>query len=35
MLKANDMKLLRKIVRKTKIDRIRAKKSDNPPVFNQ
>ena len=29
------MKVLKKIVGKTKIDRIRSKKSDNPMVSNQ
>ena len=33
--KQNKMKVPRKIVRKTKIDRIRSKKSENPTVSNQ
>ena len=36
MLEANDMEFLRKIVSKTKIDRIRAaNKSENPVVSNK
>ena len=35
MLKVNEMKLPRKIVGKTKIDRIRSNRSGNPPVSNQ
>jgi hypothetical protein len=34
MLEANEMKVLRKTVGKTNIDRIRANKSENPAVFN-
>ena len=33
MLEANEIKVLRKIVGKTKIHRIRSQKSENPAVF--
>ena len=34
MLEANEMKKLRKIVGKTKIDKIETNKSENPTVSN-
>jgi len=35
IFEANEMKLLRKIVGKTKIGRIRSNKSENPAASNQ
>ena len=34
VLETNEMKVLRKIVDETKMDRIRSQKSDNPAVSN-